>query len=379
MRFYIIVLVAFLFSACIKEYNPEIEKYSEVIVIDGMLTDTTFTPYIIVSRSVEVDEGVGIHDYLSGASVQIKSGSGESYPLQDMKNGRYEYKGNEIIGKVGQNYWVHIEYDGNTYVSHPETMLPVSNITAIAFSAVKSANGSQYDGVDMFVSTKGKASESRYVAWTYAEDWKFKVPVVSTRFANKQICWTNATSDGIMIGTSEALVDNVIDRVKVYRILLDNHRLSIRYSSEIYQYSLTRDTYKYLEHVQNVNNNNGSLFDPVPASVNGNIYCENNEDIPVIGNFQISSVSAKRVFIDRTDLPSDIRVERGFNNCDSKRAPIEDKRMQDSIANKGYVIMDTARIELVTYVRYAKYPLCFNCTASGAPNYGPDWWIEKED
>lgn len=379
MRLHIVVLLAFCLTNCVEEYAPEIDKYSEIIVIDGLLTDTSITPFVEISRSVEVGALVTNSDYYSGATVQIKSESGESYSLTEKRKGRYEYNGEEIIGKVGETFWVHIQYGGEVYESKPEEMLPVGEVTDISYESVRSSNGASYDGVNIFVSSKGEGNDSRYVGWSFDEDWKFKVPVVSNRYATKQICWSKETSTGIMIGTSEANVVNAFDDLKVYTVSTDEPKLSIRYSSNIFQYSLTRDSYKYLEHVQNVNANNGSLFDPVPASVNGNIYCSSDEDVPVIGNFQISSVTSKRIFIDRLDLPKDMYIEPGGDDCKSLKAPIEDRRMQDSIVRQGFIIMDTATIEHITYIRYAKAKGCFDCTASGAKNFGPEWWIEREN
>ncbi len=58
--------------------------------------------------------------------------------------------------------------------------------------------------------------------------------------------------------------------------------------------------------------NAGTLFDPTPTAIPGNIYCIDNPEEPVLGYFEASGVSTRRVFINRDLMPSDVFIPSDF-------------------------------------------------------------------
>ena len=132
----------------------------------------------------------------------------------------------------------------------------------------------------------------------------------------------------------------------------------------------------YFNHVKKTNELGGSLFDPIPANMNGNITCKS---APVIGNFQVSSFNSKRIYIDRTDLPQELVISSGMEDCDLKIASIDESQKEyRDLLESTMIVMDTIVEPVGTFVRFTTAARCFDCTATGSPNTPPVWWQEKK-
>lgn len=366
---YLAIPIIVLLVTCVKPYYPDIDKYDKILVIDGILTDDGDAPRVTITYSFQVESKKP--DAVKGAKVYINSSDGAKYDLTEKSPGVYTFVGTMFNVEPGMSFQLIVEHEGNIFSSQYETMMPVAPITDLSMRVVTDPAN---QGASIFLSSKGTEQESKYYSWSYEETWKFLVPLITPKFEDRRICYANSSSVGINIGTTDTYNENSFSNFPILFISNQSPRLSIRYSILVKQYSISRDTYLYLDHVKKTNESNGSLFDPIPASMNGNISCEST---PVIGNFQVSSVSSKRMFIDRHELVG-INVVQGMKECDQEDVLPDNKHVIDSLESLGYVLMDISTINQFTYYRYASSVLCFDCTAAGAPNTPPSWWVEKE-
>src|SRR6202035_1342987 len=83
-----------------------------------------------------------------------------------------------------------------------------------------------------------------------------------------------------------------------------SEKLSVEYSILVDQYALTQGAYQFLQEMKMNAEETGSIFDPQPSELNGNIHCLTNPAEEVIGYLSISSVQSSRIFISNSDLPS---------------------------------------------------------------------------
>jgi len=360
-----------MFYMCVKPFNPDIDKYERILVVDGILTDFGNKAEVKLSFSFKVEKRVA--ESVSGAAVSVENSGGKRFDLleDEKEKGVYRYIGLEQIGMVGESYKLVILYDGLRYESSLDKMLPVADIDDIKLG--RDPNKPE-EGVQLLLSSKGDGNDSRYYAWVLDETWKFQVPLYAPRFKDKQVCWAHSETSGIVVGNTVSNSNNEYKDYAFYFIDVLSARLTIRYSALVNQMSISNETYQYLNHVKEVNTSNGSLFDPVPASMNGNVACVDDPNVPVIGNFQVSAVSTKRIYIDRNDIPDLTKFQTIFDNCVEYRVLTTDTRTQDSLDGVGYIIVDTPKIEQLYYYRYSYGAYCFDCTATGAEVTPPDWW-----
>jgi len=209
--------------------------------------------------------------------------------------------------------------------------------------------------------------------WKLSETWKFKSPIYSfTRSVNKEYCYATSI-DALELGTTDLFSQNRFNRFPFLNIPLSSPKLFFRYSILVEQYSISRSSYIYLDYVKKTNESGGSLFDPIPTNMNGNI---TSESAAVIGNFQVSSYNSKRIYIDRSDLPSDLIISAGMTDCIQKEIAIGFSKSIDSLQT-FMIIIDTVG-ERPAMVRFTTQERCFDCTATESPATPPTWWELKK-
>ncbi|HEY4786202.1 MAG TPA: hypothetical protein VIH57_09130, partial [Bacteroidales bacterium] len=161
------------------------------------------------------------------------------------------------------------------------------------------------------------------------------------------------------------------------------------------QFILSEQAYTFFKDLNTLNQDQGTLFDPIPYSLIGNMKNLTHTDVPVLGYFLVAGGSEKRIFIDREDLPEDFNPTDGFDGCNTEstivpwtlRNDISQDPKVDSLMRLGYAVID--RNNSCTYlgpgpctvkdsvvIVYMAKPYCFNCTLNGT-NKVPDFWIEK--
>jgi hypothetical protein len=82
----------------------------------------------------------------------------------------------------------------------------------------------------------------------------------------------------------------------------DGYKLSGLYSILVKQYALTEPSYRYWYELQKTSESLGTLFDPQPYEIKGNIRQVNEPEAAVLGYFDAGAVSAKRMFVDKVAL-----------------------------------------------------------------------------
>jgi hypothetical protein len=354
----------------VKPFYPNIDKYERVIVIDGTLTDDGTPPLVYISYSSNLKGSVA--EKVAGAVVYILRSDGQKFNLTETSQGTYTYTQTMFPVTIGSSYQLVVENEGHMYKSTMEKIIPSSPITDISFQ-MKSNN----KGVDLFISTEDIDSASKYYAWKLTETWKFRSPIYSgTKSVNKEYCYAT-TKDELELGTTDLFSQNRFNRFLFLDIPTSSPKLFFRYSILVEQLSISRSSYIYLNYVKKTNESGGSLFDPIPSNMNGNI---TSESLPVIGNFQVSSLKSKRIFIDRSDLPSNVIISNGMEDCRLEVVGMgggSQKRTRDSL-DRIMTVMDTISDLQGLLVRFVTADRCYDCTATGSPNIPPIWWEEKK-
>jgi hypothetical protein len=93
-------------------------------------------------------------------------------------------------------------------------------------------------------------------------------------------------------------------------------KLRYKYSILVKQYSLSAEEFAYWELLQKNTENIGTIFDPQPSQLTGNVHSLSDAAEPVIGYVGVQSVAEKRIFIKRDELPRSWRALTGYEqNC----------------------------------------------------------------
>lgn len=374
MRFVLpLILAGLLFQSCVEPFEPDIEGFDEILVVDGLISDEDQKVRVILSRSFAYDQNRTNPE--SDALVFVEDEAGNLFYLEELKDGEYVYAEDDFQPRTGDFYRLNIVTDnGNSYRSEFVEMLTVPTIDSINFIDRRGEGDESVlgrEGVEIFLNSTGSEGDTRYYRWAWEESWEIMSPL---NYPEVKTCWQFSNSKGISISTTENLIDNNLDQQYLYVIPFTNNKLAIRYSALIKQYSSTRDNYIYLTKIQKINEGSGGFFDPIPAGLTSNIQNVEDPDEPVLGLFEASEVQTKRIFIDRTDLRFGY-VATGFEDCEIRNVLKSDWE-SGSIRNFFYVYEYFDSSINDTIVVISNLRKCYDCSYVGETSK-PGYWIDE--
>ena len=147
-----------------------------------------------------------------------------------------------------------------------------------------------------------------------------------------------------------------------------SEKLSVLYSINLKQYALSHEDYLFLSKIKKNTEQLGTIFDPQPSELEGNIHCVTNPNELVVGYVDVSEEMVKRVFISNAELP-------GWNyQSDCQLQTIDND--PGSIAEFGLSQIPVIPV-LVVNLQIKKFSAsaetCVDCTLSGT-NIRPPFW-----
>lgn len=308
-----IILLLFL-SACIDPYDLEGEvQGSSVLVIDGMITNQKGPYQVLLSYSSPSLKSYE-RNHVSGAQVTITNDEGQEEVLQEKEPGVYVSDSCGMQGAVGRSYQLHVVTpEGKRYASRPEMMQPVADIDSIypklESEKYLSSIGTELTrwGIRLYVNTGSKTPEARFYRWNWTETYEFNAPVSLPPPAPPYPtrCWASgSTLRNIYLASTNGLEQDIIADQPITFVSFNGIKLQTRYSILVSQYSLTGHAHAYWEKIQEQKASAGSIFDPPPAQIIGNVYNVDQDEELVLGYFQASAIAEKRFFIRRSELPA---------------------------------------------------------------------------
>ncbi len=383
---YSVMLLIISCTSCVYPYDPDISKYENLLVVDGELTNLP-GPYLVKLTRTYADyqrKGKAV----CGAQLKFIENTGREIKLSETDNGVYATTDSSFVGIVGNSYKLQIVLDDVTYESDFETIKKPIPIEQIYWQYNTNENG-----VNLLVDAHDPINNTHFYAWDYEETWKFEVPLTNFyEHPEWKVCYKYANNVKIDIASTANRKNDIVKGHSLKFISEETNRLYYRYTILVKQFSLSESAYKYFKDLANLNYNQGTLFDPIPGPVTGNINNLSEEDAPILGYFLVSGVSEKRLFIDRSELPDDYYPTSGFDDCENHEFVFssvpanyttEDFRELNSeidslIGEENFSIYKIEAIPFYgTVVSLAK-TRCYNCALSGT-TIVPEFWVEKED
>lgn len=293
-NFLIISIISlFSWSGCISEYDPGIEGYSNILVVEGFVTDGTTV--IKLKRSVSLSESLSDAPVVNNAEVYVETSDGETFLPSTISEGSYYIQVGDM--DVNKSYRVKIAVDGHTYASEFLTPIETPPIDTLTFY-----QKSKGDLIETRINSTGTDETSRYYMWSFNEIWEIKSEVMALAtqeeiggpitmhypYSPYHYCWKWGNSNSILIGSSYKLNENKINEVKIAENLPTSDRFSMIYFIEARQNALRKETYDYFNTLKMNAESTGSIFGPTPSEMKGNIECLTDNTVPVIGYVEVS-------------------------------------------------------------------------------------------
>jgi len=383
IRYSILIILTVMVTACVEPFTPVMEKYENVLVIDGIVTDKQGPYTVRLSRSFHYDAPFGSPE--EGAYILLMDDQGNTSGFTEKSPGVYKSDNPDFRGMTGRSYKLYVQtLDNEEYESEYIQLKTVPGIEKLyaQYEEHPVTDGTE-KGFQVYVDSYDPQNITKYYRYEYEETWEFYVPYPSIflyeygqivpRTEQVERCWRENRSTSVMIFTTEKLDEDVVGALPVCFVSTSTNRLSVKYSILVKQYSLSEEAYHFWEQMKSTNENTGTLFDPQPTQIVGNIYNLHDTEKPVLGFFEASAVSEKRIYLSRSDLAPGIPVTDIYRYCDSYYMVVEPSRVERYIL-RDYCLINHGATATI-FFGYGMIPFqdCCDCTKNGT-NIRPDFW-----
>ncbi|HEY0355078.1 MAG TPA: DUF4249 domain-containing protein, partial [Flavisolibacter sp.] len=285
---------------CKDDYDVELRSSDvSMLVVEGVLNAGQGPTTIRLTQSVSLQDPAQVKP-VTNAILTVENSGGSVYPLSPAGSGYYTH--NQLPLVMGQQYRLRIKTGSKEYLSDYVEARPTPDIDSVTWSR-------DADGLKIFASTHDATNNTRYYKWDFDEtyeirsfysamyQWLGDTTIVPTPAPHNYRCWKYDHSKTIIIGSSAQLQSDVISNFPVHFIPLGSEKLSYRYSILLRQQSLDKTAYQYFQLMKKNTESLGSIFDPQPSELKGNIRCITDPAEGVIGYLTASEFKEKRIFI----------------------------------------------------------------------------------
>ncbi len=319
--------VALLMTTCVEPFEEGIESFESLLIIDATLTNEMKQHEVILSRTYRFNEE---QEFETGAQVTIIENLSTQYDFNEVAPGRY-VASSSFMAVAGREYQLMVRTSDNEYVSDLRSLTPAVEIGDVYAERV--TNDENGEGINVFVDTEDLSGNAKFFRYIYEEtneiippEWTpLDIVVVSEnppvfdfvpRPDETRVCYaTNASTDIILASTVD-FSENKVSRFPVRFLAIDNYLIQNRYSILVKQLVQSPEAYSFYETLQEFSDFESLFAQTQPGFIAGNLRSVTNPDEKVVGFFDVSSVSSKRIFIEHADFFPEGSLPPFVDECD---------------------------------------------------------------
>jgi hypothetical protein len=368
-----------LLGGCVRPYEPKIAEAAKTyLVVDGFINSQGVTS-IKLSRTLGLATGTKPNPETK-ATAYLNDDAGNRYALAENPAGTYTSA--SLTLDAARKYQLRLTTAaGKDYLSD---LVPVKTTPPLDAIAWKFGPG----GVQVSVSAHDDKKQTTYYRWSYEETWLFTSAFYSHVSFDKASgtyakrtddiynCWTTVNSTLITLGNTAKLSQDIVADQPLLFIADNSPRLRYRYSILVQQHAQSAEEYHYWEALKKNTESIGSLYDPLPTQLTGNVHALTDAAEPVLGFIGAHSVTEKRIFIDRSEipLPPGWVYDTGYQSCGVVPTTFNLFDAKASFSTPNYMPIDPDYNDVGVVKGYTgASPSCVDCRLRGT-NVKPSFW-----
>ena len=290
---------------CRAPFEPPEVGLEQSIVVDGLITDELKRHVVTLRQSSPLNDTASIP--LTGANMTLVE-SGQRMAMSEDTPGRYVTP--ELRGRLGSTYQLLINVAGRDYESDPVTLRATAPIDSLK-TQVSERNSDGMRGLAILLNTSSSEQES-FFRWEWEETYEVWSPyprrfewsgteLVEFDPIEVRTCWQSSKSSSILIESTLRLEEGTVVDLPIHFIEEGTPQLLERYSIEVKQYALDAQGFNFWQTLQELSENQGTIFDVQPGVVRGNIQPVDGRGT-VLGYFDATQVQSQRIFLDRVTM-----------------------------------------------------------------------------
>jgi len=328
--------------SCVTEFQPDPLSLPPTLVVEGQVTDAPGPYTVRLTRTADYSYKA-LNLLETGATLSIQDDAGRTETLLEQSGGVYVTRANGIRGVAGRSYKLTIQTkDGVRYESEPERLTaapPILQLYTEYRNDPVPGTATRKQGWDVYLDTKDPAETGNYYRWewthyefVYACQKRLLPSGASyTGLGCCTPCWDVTRCYDCISVNSDANING--QNISRQYIMTAPYTSLAPYYVEVQQQAISKGAYAFWKSVRGLVSNTGGLFDPAPASVQGNLRCTSDSQRQVYGYFGATGLSEQYIYVDRSngqgqptvDLPVNIPVPSACVVCENSlyRTPVQ--------------------------------------------------------
>jgi hypothetical protein len=315
----LIYILLLLPMACIDPYKADVPDGQQLLTIEGIIHNGPGPHAISITRSATYGSVFqGLVRPVTGATVVIRDNEGRITFLEERENSRGNYfTPAGFRAEIGKSYTLQIQtLEGKVYTSLPERVESVPPIENIALKTVTIPVEGEIiprSGVQLISEINDPADQKNFYFWRLSpvvhvlEARPDLFVILETRTpAPKDCCVTcfrtESTGNQSLFIAQDDNFNGLTTRIPAGFIEDNGLRFVSKLRVDLKQYAISQEAYRFLRLVKQQAEISGSIFDPPPATIRGNMISLDDPDEVVLGYFMAAGESSRRIYIDKSDL-----------------------------------------------------------------------------
>ncbi len=369
-------------AACIEPFRPEIKEVQDLLVVSGVITDSPGIHTVEVSRASPYSKPAFIP--VEGCVVRVEDDEGTGMDFPPYTRGRYAAVLDRPFLGLGKSYRVHVfTPDGQEYMSDFDPLLPSARLDSLYFGveSLETEDPEEtYYGIQFYLDVKPEEGASRNMLWKLEETYEYEsVYLIQYIWDGRTLiefypptdslftCYKTQPVKELHAASTSNLVENKLNHYPLNFVSNQTDKLRIKYSLLVTQYSLSDEAFLYWDRIKGQIQETGGMYETQPAVSVGNICNVNDPQEQVLGYFQASQVTDRRIMVEKYH---DFFIPR-------RRCPLDTiSEVHELVPGIHYLI------SLSPEGRGSPYGTadqsCFNCLLLGGTTQVPDYWNQNE-
>jgi len=396
-----IVVPSTIMPSCTEKFQPKLDnKYDELMVVDGKITNTPGPYTVTLSTSSEIDNIA--FKPLPNATVIISDDLGNTETLVETDLGVYNTAASGIQGVVGRRYKVSINTpEGKSYESALEELkAPIGIDTVKALTEtqlIPNQDDVSKSGYQFYVSSQTAEGNETFYYWELEETYEYNArwiiyymffkeddrslivnrstfnlffenhPQNLIRPENSFLhtCWKSSPVKERFTYRTTNLSEQTIKDLPLHFIPFEDIKLSKRYSLLVKQLSISQNAYAFFNSIEDQTSEEDLLYTKQPYQIRGNIFNTEDIDEPVLGYFLTAGSSERRIFV----KPKYTYI---FTGCDPETTNFYHTLRSSNFSSWPVYIVEipTGSIGIPAFVS----PYCYDCRLQGGDTIQPAYW-----
>jgi len=322
-------IIGSLLFACVEEIDLTQQlTFEDAIVVEATITNELKIQRIFISRTYKFEDNGPTAE--SGAQVSISMNDNSLINFYEDSPGNY-LSSTAFKAEPGIEYQLQIQTSkGRSYISKK---VPISKAIQIEkLYATREINSIGTEILSINVDSYDPDNESNYYRYEYEETYEIVAPKwvdkdfillpgpapgFGPRPIEQKVCYNAMASNTIIQTSTTNFFEDRVSKFPVRAIASNDPIIGHTYSILVKQYIQSLEAYTYFNVLDQLSGS-GSLFSQIqPGYFNSNIISTEDKNEKVLGFFEVTSVSEKRIFVNYEDLFPGEEKPPYFNECDT--------------------------------------------------------------